>query len=53
MSSFEDEGDQFEEVDFEEQLDEFDVNLEDQEEELDELSKEFVKALVDKIMQFM
>ena len=50
MSDFDE--DLFEEVD----IDELELEaqeLEDQEEELDELSKEFVKALIEKIMKFM
>lgn len=42
---------QFEEVDFSDELE--DDLLEEPEDELDELSKEFVGKLVDKIMQFM
>ena len=51
-----DEEDLFDEVDIDElelDLEPQDIDAEDAEEELDELSKEFVKALVEKIMQFM
>lgn len=51
MSDIYDDEDKFEEVDFDEQLDEFDEL--DKDDSLDELSKEFVKALVEKVMQFM
>ena len=52
MSEFE-HSDQFEEIDPEELLlDEEDDLPEEEPDELDELSKEFVKALVEKIMQF-
>ena len=47
-------GDEFEEVAFEDLAEpEYDDYEEEPEEELDELSKEFVRQLVDKIMQFM
>ena len=44
---------QFEEIDPDEDLfEEEDLSPEEEPDELDELSKEFVRALVDKIMQF-
>ena len=52
MSDFEHD-EQFEEIDPEELLEEEDDDFSEEEpDELDELSKEFVRALVDKIMQF-
>ena len=50
MSDLEDD---LEEFDAEDELDAEEIGLEEPEEELSELSKEFVKVLVDKIMQFM
>ena len=50
MSDLEDDLDEF---DAEDELDAEEIGLEEPEEELSELSKEFVKVLVDKIMQFM
>ena len=51
MSDLYDDEEKFEEIDFDEQLDEFDEPVQD--DGLDELSKEFVKVLVEKVMQFM
>jgi hypothetical protein len=50
VSDLEDDLDEF---DAEDELDAEEIGLEEPEEELSELSKEFVKVLVDKIMQFM
>jgi hypothetical protein len=50
VSDLEDDLDEF---DDEDELDAEEIGLEEPEEELSELSKEFVKVLVDKIMQFM
>jgi hypothetical protein len=54
MTDFEYDEDQFEEVDPEEELfEEAETDFEEEPDELDELSREFVKALINKIMAFM
>ena len=54
MDDFEYDEDQFEEIDPDEVLDSEEEDLpEEDPDELDELSKEFVKALINKIMAFM